>query len=249
VKTNPGVVMGTVSYMSPEQARGKETDARTDLWSLGVVSYEMLARRLPFAGETMNDAIAAILTKEPPLLAQYVSTAPTELQRIVRKALTKERDERYQTARDLMIDLKTLRRELDLRDEIERSTAPQTGNARAVSIGENAATQTFAAENTAQTANNSLSTKEAAHSASSAEYVAAEIKRHKLGLGIGLIVLLLASIGLGYWFFTNRSANTTQIESIAVMPFVNESGNADNEYLSDGMTESLRNLCEYLIIE
>ncbi len=239
VKTNPGVVMGTVSYMSPEQARGKETDARTDIWSLGVVLYEMLTGHLPFAGETMNDSIAAILTKEPPLLAQYVSDVPAELQRIARKALTKDRDERYQTARDLMIDFKTLRRELDLRDEIERSTTPHASDARMVSTGENAATQTFAAENTAQTANNIVSTKEMAQTTSSAEYVATEIKRHKLGFGIGLIVLLLASIGLGYWFFNKRSANIKQIESIAVMPFVNESGNADIEYLSDGMTESL----------
>src|SRR4029077_20178279 len=110
VKTAPGIVMGTVSYMSPEQARGNPTDTRTDLWSLGVVLYEMIARKLPFSGETVNHTIVAILEKEPQQLA---NTSP-ELQRIIRKALTKDVDMRYQSARDLLIDLKNLRRDLDI---------------------------------------------------------------------------------------------------------------------------------------
>ena len=120
-QTNPGTVMGTVTYMSPEQTRGNETDARTDLWSLGVVLYEMLTGKPPFAGETTNDAIAAILTGEPPPLAEYISSVPAELQRIVRKTLEKKRDDRYQTARDLMTDIKALRRELELQSEIKHS--------------------------------------------------------------------------------------------------------------------------------
>ena len=124
VKTEPGVVFGTAYYMSPEQARGLETDARTDVWSLGVVLYEMLAERVPFEGQTSSHVIVSILEHEPAPLAQFAPETPAEVQRIVRKCLTKARDERYQTARDLMIDLKNLRRELDLRSELERSAAP-----------------------------------------------------------------------------------------------------------------------------
>jgi serine/threonine protein kinase/tetratricopeptide (TPR) repeat protein len=107
--TSPGVVMGTVAYMSPEQARGATTDARSDLWSLGVVLYEMLAGRAPFGGDTSSHTIVSILEREPVALAHV----PTELHRIVRKALAKDADMRYQSARDMLIDLKTLRRDLD----------------------------------------------------------------------------------------------------------------------------------------
>jgi serine/threonine protein kinase len=112
--------MGTVFYMSPEQARGNETDARTDLWSLGVVLYEMIARQIPFRGQTSNHTIVAILEQEPSALGN----APPELQRIVRKALTKDVEMRYQSARDLLIDLKNLRRDLDIQGELDRSLVP-----------------------------------------------------------------------------------------------------------------------------
>ncbi|HEX3230470.1 MAG TPA: alpha/beta fold hydrolase [Pyrinomonadaceae bacterium] len=122
VLTDPGKVLGTPQYMSPEQARGQDLDARTDIWSLGVVLYEMVAGRPPFRGETKSHTVVSILEAEPPPLSALAPEAPTELQRIVRKALTKDPDSRYQTARDLMIDLKNLRRELDIQSELKRST-------------------------------------------------------------------------------------------------------------------------------
>lgn len=124
VLTDPGRVLGTPQYMSPEQARGLDLDARTDIWSLGVVLYEMIAGRAPFRGETKSHTVVSILETEPPPLHTFAPQTPPELQRIVRKALTKDRDSRYQTARDLMIDLKSLRRDLDIQSEISRSTAP-----------------------------------------------------------------------------------------------------------------------------
>src|SRR4030095_3924449 len=118
VKTAPGTVLGTSRYMSPEQVRGLELDARSDIWSLGVVIYEMLADGPPFKGETKSHTMVAILEQEP---APIFKGSPAELQRIVRKALTKDRNSRYQTSRDLLIDLKNLRRDLDLQSEIHRS--------------------------------------------------------------------------------------------------------------------------------
>ena len=107
--TTPGIVMGTTAYMSPEQARGLPVDARSDIFSLGVVLYEMAAGRPPFQGETPSDVIAAILRFEPPAVADL----PPDLEHTLRKALEKDRDERYQTAKDLAADLKRLRRRLD----------------------------------------------------------------------------------------------------------------------------------------
>ncbi|MDQ3748089.1 MAG: serine/threonine-protein kinase [Acidobacteriota bacterium] len=113
VHTNPGMVMGTAAYMSPEQARGLPVDARTDIFSLGVVFYEMLTGIQPFAGETTSDVIAAILKSEPQPLSIHVPNASVELEHIIKKALGKDREERYQVVKDLLLDLKILQRKFD----------------------------------------------------------------------------------------------------------------------------------------
>ncbi|HKS28622.1 MAG TPA: protein kinase [Pyrinomonadaceae bacterium] len=123
-KTDSGAVMGTVQYMSPEQARGLSLDARTDIWSFGIVLYEMLAGRAPFDGETSSHTIVSILEDETPPLRSARPDAPPELERIVMRALRKQRDERYQSARELLEDLKQLKHRLDFQAELERSSAP-----------------------------------------------------------------------------------------------------------------------------
>lgn len=123
VKTRSGIIMGTVSYMSPEQARGKPTDPRTDLWSLGVVIFEMLTGQLPFKGETMSDTVASILTETPELLDGLISKAPVELQRILDRSLSKRVEDRYQTAAELRNDLLFLRRQLETSGDIERPSS------------------------------------------------------------------------------------------------------------------------------
>src|SRR5215813_2465883 len=113
-QTRPGLILGTVRYMSPEQARGQKVDARSDIWSLGVVLYEMVAGIPPFLGETPSDCIASILTKEPPPLSGVLPEVLLKLEAILQKALRKDRDERYQTTREMLADLRSLKDELEL---------------------------------------------------------------------------------------------------------------------------------------
>jgi serine/threonine-protein kinase len=227
VKTGAGLVMGTLMYMSPEQTRGEKVDPRTDIWSLGVAMYEMVAGFLPFEGANTNETVALILNdKEPPPLARFARDLPTELERIVTKALRKKKDERYQGVKDMLLDLKSLKRRLEFEAELEHSTPPAvrveatTGNGEAV--------QTKA--------------ESAAPTAPSAKYIASGIRQHRGIFTIALAALVLfIALSLAYWFYYRSASTVTQINSIAVLPFTNESGNPDVEYLSDGMTESIIN--------
>jgi adenylate cyclase len=121
VNSKVGVIMGTVGYMSPEQARGQETDARTDIWSLGCVLYEMLTHQQPFQGDTMTDVLANIIYREPASIRAHRSDVPAELERIVGKAVRKNRAERYQSAKELFNDLLQLQTRLLVEGEIFRS--------------------------------------------------------------------------------------------------------------------------------
>src|SRR5713226_2825914 len=141
VNTEPGMVMGTAIYMSPEQARGMKVDARTDIFSLGVVIYEMVAGCLPFAGSNANEIVAAILNdKEAPPLARYTQETPAELERIIGKALRKNRDERYQTIQDLLLDLKALKQDLEFEAHRSRSAPPDARAPVTAGAGESSAT-------------------------------------------------------------------------------------------------------------
>jgi len=133
VQTDAGVVMGTSHYMSPEQARGKPVDARSDIWSLGVVIYEMVAGKPPFEGETSTDVIVAITQKEPLPLLRFAPNLPAELDWIVTKALRKDREERYQTIKELLTDLRRLKQRIEFEAELERSVAPESFTRTAVS--------------------------------------------------------------------------------------------------------------------
>src|SRR6266436_4704709 len=125
VNTDAGTVMGTANYMSPEQAKGTHIDERSDLWSLGAVLYEMVTGHVPFAGETPTETISLILQKEPAPLVRYAHEVPDELERIATKALTKNREERSQTANDMLIDLRHLKSKLEVDAEIDRTVPPE----------------------------------------------------------------------------------------------------------------------------
>ena len=113
LQTEAGVSYGTVAYMSPEQARARQVNAQTDIFSFGIVLYEMVTRKQPFTGETINHTIVAILEKEPPPLSEFAKNYPPEIERIIFKALAKNKDERYQSAKDLLVDLKNLQKRLE----------------------------------------------------------------------------------------------------------------------------------------
>jgi serine/threonine protein kinase len=174
VQTEPGVVMGTVAYMSPEQARGLVVDARSDIFSIGVVTYEMVAGQRPFNGATKSDLIVSILEREPTPLSHFTSQVPAELERIVMKALTKDPEERYQTTKDLVIDLKRLKQTIEFEAKVDGSSlARKTGEANAAASNENVPLQT-----------------EIMRPASSAEYLVSEIKRHQ---STAIIVVLIVT--------------------------------------------------------
>ena len=139
LKTDTGIVMGTGRYMSPEQTRGLAVDARSDIWSLGVVLFEMATGHTPFEGATTSDLIVSILEREPPPLAQLSPGTPPELQRIITEALQKERGKRYQTAWDLLTDLKRLKQELGL--EAQPARRGQPGSPGRSSFGVSVTTQ------------------------------------------------------------------------------------------------------------
>jgi serine/threonine protein kinase len=228
--TAPGVVMGTVAYMSPEQARGDTVDARTDIWSLGVVLYEMIAGCSPFVAATSNEIISGILSKNLlPSLARYSRLVPDRLEEIVEKTLTKNRDERYQTSKDLLIDLKRLKQSLDTKAGIERSTSEESASAtsgndldaKKISTSEVATVQT--------------------RPASSAEYIFNQIRNSKRSVRVALVslILLLTAVAFIYGWRVKHptAAAQIQIKSLAVLPL--KSLDSNEQYLGVGIADAV----------
>ena len=223
--STPGTVLGTVGYMSPEQAQGKtdQIDHRSDIFSFGCILFEVVTGRKAFEGRDAIDILNKIIREPVPSVSGFRPDAPNHLPRIVRRCLAKDPEERYQTIKDVAIELKELRREFTATTARINSTVSPTA------VG-----STLRSPTTAEPV--SLSTTE---SSSSAEYIINEIKQHRLTAAVAFVVLVLGAVGL--YFYLHARSTEVAIDSIAVLPFVNESSNPDVEYLSDGMTESLIN--------
>ena len=222
VETESGVVMGTVSYMSPEQARGLAVDARTDVWSLGVIIYEMVTGRQPFEGETTSDVLSLILQKEPPPLTQSISEVPPELERIVSKALRKDKEERYQSIKDLMLDLKSLKEHLDFEARLERSAAP-SGSPGVAGLRVTPPTG-----------------RPAPAKALALPFKAQLLWKNPAYL-FGSVATLVALVLIALFLFLKPKPASAESKSVAVLPFVNMSADKEDEYFSDGLSEELIN--------
>lgn len=196
VQTRPGMVLGSAHYMSPEQARGLPVDERTDIWSLGVVLYEMVTGRVPFDGETPSDCIAAILNNEAPALTRFASEVPEALEVIVSSSLAKDRDERYHSVKEFLGAIRRLKQRLDASAELERSVAPHNEVVTSSRSGEAVASGT---------AQSRPATQPEIHSTSSAEYIVSEIKRHKAGIFIVMAIVAVAAAAAVFLLYKNFS--------------------------------------------
>jgi serine/threonine protein kinase/tetratricopeptide (TPR) repeat protein len=225
VQTDAGVVMGTSLYMSPEQARGKVVDARSDIWSLGVILYEMATGRAPFTGETKTDVIVAIAKSEPPPLARFAPGLPPEFEWVVMKALRKSVDERYQTIKELESDLKKLKQKVVFQTELERSMGPERLSSMTTfgdtEVPHHSSHLSF--QTSVPATMHSTSTVQSASQtrASSVEYIFEGIKRHKLTAAVIAVAVALLVGGIWFLGFRRPTPALTDKDHILLADFVN----------------------------
>ncbi len=218
-QTAQGVIMGTINYMSPEQAKGDAVDERSDIFSLGVVLYELLAGTTPFQGSSIPETFANLLNAEPEDLELPASSVSDELQRIVSKTLRKDKKARYQTSKELLEDLK------GLKDNFAFNEKFGTAHAGSANIPTAALPRITDEVNDPDTKAEGVS----AGGASLLKWVA-------------LAVVAVAALGAGYYFFADRQGSETAgRRSLAVLPFTNASGDPNAEFLADGVSESIIN--------
>jgi len=233
-QSQSGIIIGTVGYMSPEQAQGRtrEIDHRSDIFSFGCILYEAITGHRPFEGTDTIDILNRIIREPVTPITDLNPLAPPDLQRIVRRCLAKDPEDRYQTIKDVAIEIKELRHELKAAG-IETTARPD----RSVSNTAPDARPT-AILNGNKTASSSSSV---ASRESSAEYLVSTIKQNKAAVGIVAALVIIAGIVAAVSYWRSSKSAATAIDSIAVLPFVNQNNDANIDWIADGLTESIIN--------
>jgi TolB-like protein/Tfp pilus assembly protein PilF len=231
--SEPGMVLGTAKYMSPEQARGIEVDARSDIFSLGAVIYELVTGRSAFEGETASDIIAEILKVDPPPPVEFVPEVPHELERMISKALRKDRESRYQTVKDLLIDLQDFKKEVEFQAQLQRSARPgdRSGGARG---GPQGTIQKARLEPAKSGSGNRTPVR--------AQAVALDPETSSRGRTLALLaVLLLAALVIGYFALrkTNPTVTSAQPRSLAILPFRNLKQDPQTDFLGFSLADAV----------
>src|SRR5258707_14243015 len=227
--STPGLIMGTVGYMSPEQSQGKtnEIDQRSDIFSFGCILFEAATKHKPFAGDSIVKSLHSLIYEPAAPIKNLNPSAPADLQRIVRRCLAKDPDERYQSIKEVAIELKELRRELESGADFDTTVPPSFGVPPSGGIP--SSLRTLPPEG--GTPNT--------QSVSSAEYLVSGIRKHKRSVGLALAILLVVFSVAGYWFFKDRGlagGGNEAIIAMAVLPLQNKSKDATTDYLSDGLS-------------
>lgn len=231
--TAPGSIMGTAAYISPEQARLEMIDARSDVWSLGVVIYEMCAGNKPFKGNTPIEVINSILENTA---SPHCDGIPKEVNRIIAKSLQKNANNRYQTTKEFLLDLEELRSKLSFGSDLILDVDVENKNDTSPNKLRN-----FSNPNPSNKTNQNFEIQ--TNDISSTEYIVGKIRKNKLYFSMFSAFAFVALILCGYFYFTT---NSKKVNSIAVLPFVNESNDLGTEYLSDGISASLTNTLSQL---
>jgi len=232
--STPGLILGTLGYMSPEQAQGKtkEIDHRSDTFSFGCILFEAITKQRAFAGKDQIEVLNKIIREPAPPLSAFIPNIPADLQRIVRRCLAKDPNDRYQNIKDVAIELKEVRREMDASGFDTTVPPVSSASSEARTMWHPETTRVQSRPQTAE-----------ATRASSAEFIVNELKRHKTATIAGAVLILIAAAAAvfgirSYWHASNTEV---AVESIAVIPFENQNKDPGAEWISDGLTESIIN--------
>ncbi len=230
-QSKPGMIVGTVGYMSPEQAQGKtkEIDHRSDIFSFGCILFEAVTRHKAFAGTDVVDSLNKIIREAAPPLSEFNPAAPADLQRIVRRSLAKDPDERYQSIKEVAIELKEVRRDLGGSVGVDTTVPPQSR------------TESTSSAAAASGVRGGPSTSLSSHGPGKS--LGSEIKQHKIAVALvaALVLIVIVAGIIGISSYLHARGAEVAIESIAVLPFENQNQDPDAEYLADGVTESIIN--------